>query len=129
MELEAGGTFGPITLAYETYGRLNEERSNGILVLQEAMRVGRKVIIGFPNFVNLKARIQIFFQGRAPVTPSLPYQWHDTPNLHFLSILDFPGYCRKRNMKIEKSVFLGRKQRVRFFPDLLGHVGILLVSR
>lgn len=30
MELESGEKFGPITLAYETYGRLNSERSNAI---------------------------------------------------------------------------------------------------
>jgi len=31
--LESGQAFGPITLAYETYGRLNEARDNAILVL------------------------------------------------------------------------------------------------
>ncbi|MDQ1279882.1 MAG: homoserine O-acetyltransferase/O-succinyltransferase [Thermoproteota archaeon] len=31
--LESGEKFGPITLAYETYGELNEEKSNAILVL------------------------------------------------------------------------------------------------
>jgi homoserine O-acetyltransferase len=31
--LESGERLGPITLAYETYGRLNRERSNAILVL------------------------------------------------------------------------------------------------
>ncbi len=33
MPLDSGETLGPITLAYETYGRLNEERSNAILIL------------------------------------------------------------------------------------------------
>ncbi len=32
MELDSGETLGPITLAYETYGRLNEDRSNAILI-------------------------------------------------------------------------------------------------
>ncbi len=31
--LESGERFGPITLAYETYGTLNHEKSNGILLL------------------------------------------------------------------------------------------------
>jgi homoserine O-acetyltransferase len=33
MELECGRSLGPLTLAYETYGRLNHDRSNAILVL------------------------------------------------------------------------------------------------
>jgi homoserine O-acetyltransferase len=33
MELECGRSLGPLTLAYETYGRLNRERSNAVLVL------------------------------------------------------------------------------------------------
>lgn len=33
LTLESGEKFGPITLAYETYGTLNEEKSNAILVL------------------------------------------------------------------------------------------------
>src|SRR5574337_1065360 len=33
MALECGRTLGPITLAYETYGELNEAKDNAILVL------------------------------------------------------------------------------------------------
>jgi len=33
LELESGEKLGPITLAYETYGRLNREKSNAILIL------------------------------------------------------------------------------------------------
>ncbi|RME70105.1 MAG: homoserine O-acetyltransferase [Chloroflexi bacterium] len=33
MPLDSGETLGPITLAYETYGQLNEDRSNAILIL------------------------------------------------------------------------------------------------
>ena len=32
LQLESGDTLGPITLAYETYGALNEDASNGILL-------------------------------------------------------------------------------------------------
>lgn len=97
-------------------------------VLKEALRVGKKVIVGIPNFAHIKARSQIFFRGRVPVTPSLPYEWHDTPNLHFLSLFDFVDYCRKRNMRIERSVFLGAHGRVRFLPNLFARTGIFVIS-
>jgi methionine biosynthesis protein MetW len=55
-------------------------------VLKEALRVGKNVIVGFPNFAYVSARLRLFFFGETPVTPSLPYRWYNTPNLHFLSI-------------------------------------------
>ncbi len=93
-------------------------------VLIEAMRVGKKVIVGIPNFAYINARFQIFFRGRTPVTPALPYEWYDTPNLHFLSILDFIEYCKKQHIAIQKSSFLGAKGEIRIFPNLFGQVGI-----
>jgi len=98
------------------------------IVLQEALRVGRKVIVGFPNFAHYQARFRMFFQGKTPVTPSLPYEWHDTPNLHFLSILDFIEYCRKRKIKIEDSAFMGNKRRISLFPNLFALNGIFLIT-
>ena len=98
------------------------------IVLREALRVGSEVIVGFPNFAHYQARLQIFFRGRTPVTPSLPYEWHDTPNLHFLSISDFIGYCHQRNIKIERAAFAGKKRRIRIRPNLFGLTGIFLIS-
>jgi methionine biosynthesis protein MetW len=98
------------------------------IVLQEALRVGRKVIVGFPNFAYYKARFQIFFQGKTPVTPSLPYEWHDTPNLHFLSISDFITYCHRRDVRIEDSAFIGGKGIIKIFPNLFAFLAIFLIS-
>jgi methionine biosynthesis protein MetW len=97
-------------------------------VLREALRVGRWVIVGFANFANISARLQLFFKGRVPVTPSLPHEWHDTPNLHFLSISDFVEYCRRNEIEINKSVFIGEKGTVRKLPNLFASIGIFLLS-
>jgi methionine biosynthesis protein MetW len=105
-----------------------QQVKNPDVVLKEALRVGRQVIVGFPNFAHYLARWQVFFKGKTPVTPSLPYEWHDTPNLHFLSISDFTEYCCRRNIKIEKAVFIGKDKRVRIFPNLLALAGIFLIS-
>jgi methionine biosynthesis protein MetW len=98
------------------------------MVLHQALRVGRKVIIGFPNFAHMASRCQIFFRGRTPVTPSLPYEWHDTPNLHFLSISDFVSYCRGRRIRIERSTFITNRGRIRLWPNGLARVGLFLLS-
>jgi methionine biosynthesis protein MetW len=98
-------------------------------VLTEAIRVGKKVIVGFPNFVYFKARFQIFFRGRVPVTPSLPYQWFDTPNLHFLSIADFEDYCNKRGIRIEQVAFFAKNRPVKWFVNFLAEIGLFLLSK
>ena len=97
-------------------------------VLRETLRVGRRAIIGFPNFCYYKSRFQIFFGGRTPVTPSLPNMWYDTPNLHFLSISDFMDYCQKRNIHIQKSVFIDGEKTIRFSPNLFAQTGIFLLG-
>jgi methionine biosynthesis protein MetW len=98
-------------------------------VLTEALRVGHKTIVGFPNFCYLADRLQIFFRGRVPVTKSLPYEWYDTPNLHFLSIADFQAYCKKREITIEDAAYIAKSRRVRYLPNLLAEVGLFLLSK
>ena len=97
-------------------------------VLKEALRVGKKAIVGFPNFVQASARIQILFKGRVPVTKGLPYEWYDTPNLHFLGITDFIEYCKKRNIHIESSAFIKNNKKIRLFPNLFADIGLFLLS-
>jgi len=105
-----------------------QQVKNPDIVLKEALRVGREAIVGFPNFAHYLARLRMFFRGKAPITPSLPYEWHDTPNLHFLSVSDFIEYCHKRNFKISKSFFIGKTRRVVIFPNLFALTGIFLIS-
>jgi methionine biosynthesis protein MetW len=97
-------------------------------VLKEALRVGKQAIVSFPNFVYYPARFQIFFRGRVPVTPSLPHEWYDTPNLHFLGILDFIEYCNQRKISIDDSAFIRKNKRLRFFPNFFAEIGIFLIS-
>lgn len=98
-------------------------------VLTDALRVGKRVIVGFPNFAHYKSRLQMFFQGKSPVTGALPYQWYETPNLHFLSSSDFIHYCRAKKINIERSVCIGENRKISFLPNLFGQTGIFLISK
>lgn len=98
------------------------------VVLSEALRVGKEVIVGFPNFAHISARFQLGILGRAPITRSLPYEWYNTPNIHFLSIGDFIHYCHKRKIKIKQSFYFGKEKPVRIFPNILAQVGLFLIS-
>jgi methionine biosynthesis protein MetW len=98
-------------------------------VLGEALRVAQKVIVGFSNFAYYKARIDLFFCGRVPVTKSLPNQWYSTPNLHFLSIRDFEEYCGDKNISILARYYLGEDRLVRLLPNLSALSAIFVISQ
>lgn len=121
--------YGDKTFDYVILNQSLQQVKKPDVVLKEASRIGREVIIGFPNFAHYQARLQIFFKGKTPVTPSLPYEWHDTPNLHFLSISDFIEYCHQRNIEIEKSFFIGENRIIKILPNLFALIGIFLVSK
>jgi methionine biosynthesis protein MetW len=97
-------------------------------ILAEAVRVGKKAIIGIANFAHISARWQLGVAGRAPVTPALPFQWYDSPNLHFLSVSDFRNYCRANAIRIERAVYLNVGSMVRLLPNVLAQTGIFLIS-
>lgn len=97
--------------------------------LEEALRVGNYVIVGFPNFAYYKIRFQIFFQGKTPITKSLPYPWYETPNLHFLTIRDFLEYCAERNIAVLRRFYLSHKRLIHFRPNFFAEMAILEIKR
>jgi methionine biosynthesis protein MetW len=98
-------------------------------LLQEALRIGGRIIVGFPNFAFLRARWMLFFRGRAPITASLPYRWHDTPNVRFLSVRDFRDFCREKKLRVQDAYYLGEKGRIYFWPNLFALNAIFVVTR
>jgi methionine biosynthesis protein MetW len=106
-----------------------QEVRKALFLLREALRVGNRVIVGFPNFAHIDARVSLFFGGRAPMTPSLPYRWYDTPNVRFLSIRDFRGFCEENGFAVEKARFLNGPKPIAFWPNLRALSAIFLLSR
>jgi len=105
-----------------------QEVKNVDYVIKEALRVGKKVIVGFSNFTYLSARFRIFFKGKVPITKSLPYRWYNTPNVHFLSIKDFKDFCREKSLKIISAFYLGNKKTINFFPNLFALNAVFVIS-
>jgi methionine biosynthesis protein MetW len=106
---------------------LQEVRNIGF-VLDEALRVCRRAVVGLPNFAHVRARWSLFFRGRAPVTPSLPYDWSESPNVRFMSMADFRNFCKIRGFRILKANYLGVRGRVSFWPNLFALNGIFLIE-
>ncbi|MBF0593990.1 MAG: methionine biosynthesis protein MetW [Candidatus Omnitrophica bacterium] len=97
--------------------------------LDEALRVGKRVIVGVPNFCQWKARWQVFFKGEMPVTKRLPFKWYNTPNLRFLSLKDFRDFCSAKDITIERTRYLANGKEVFAFSNLLADSGIFVLYR
>lgn len=69
-------------------------------VLEDMLRVGQECIVTFPNFGHWKARWHLAVKGRMPVSDLLPYQWYDTPNIHFCTFKDFEVLCREMSIEV-----------------------------
>jgi len=103
-------------------------------VLENLVRIGKHAIVSVPNFGYWKNRFYLLFFGRMPVTRTLAFQWHDTPNIHFCTLSDFVTLCEETHITIEKRVYVddggapSHFQGRSFLANLLGEQGIFLLS-
>lgn len=77
-------------------------------VIQEMLRVGKKIVISFPNFAYWRVRSHLFFKGAMPKSNILPFEWYNTPNIHLLTLKDFRKFCEKRNIQILNEIYMTR---------------------
>lgn len=103
-------------------------------VLEELLRIGKRVIVTIPNFGNWRARLHLLVRGRMPVTKSLPYSWYDTPNIHFCTLRDFLTLAEEVGARIEDSAALNAQgQRLALNApwavwNLIGAQGIFVLT-
>ncbi len=75
-----------------------------LALLDEIFRIARRALVVVPNFGYWRVRLQVALQGRAPVTDALPYEWYESPNVHFLTMLDFRDLAKRGNFRIVKEL-------------------------
>jgi methionine biosynthesis protein MetW len=97
-------------------------------VLQEMLRVGRRAIVSFPNFGHWTMRRTLLLTGQAPKSKLFPYDWYNSPNIHFLSVNDFEDLCEKHGLPIEQRYFLSGERRVNWFPNLMAETAVFLLG-
>jgi methionine biosynthesis protein MetW len=105
-----------------------QELKDPEIVLRESFRVGKRVIISYSNFAHWRARLQMMFEGRTPMTKALPSPWYRTPNLHFFSVLDFQDFCREAKVKEVQSAFFNGQGAVRLWPNLRSELALSLLE-
>ncbi|MDO1516856.1 MULTISPECIES: methionine biosynthesis protein MetW [unclassified Neisseria] len=97
-------------------------------ILRDLTRVAKQAIVSFPNFGYWRNRLQIGLLGRMPVSERMPYQWYNTPNIHWCTLQDFDRLCAKNRIRVlERTVMTGGK-RINMLPNLLGSLAFYRVG-
>ncbi|MGA2119712.1 MAG: methionine biosynthesis protein MetW [Bryobacteraceae bacterium] len=96
-------------------------------VLHEMARVGRHVIVAFPNFGHWRVRVSMLTSGRAPRTSLFPYAWYESPNIHFLTVQDFEELADLEALEVERRYFLSGRRKVAWMPNLAAEVAVFLL--
>jgi methionine biosynthesis protein MetW len=97
-------------------------------IVREMLRVGKEVIVTFPNFGYWRNRLQNVM-GKMPVSKDLPYQWYDTPNVHLCTTKDFEQFCRDSHINIKERLILNGQKPVTFQPNLFGNLAMYRLSQ
>jgi homoserine O-acetyltransferase len=101
-------------------------------VLRELVRVGRRGIVSFPNFAFRPLREMFLQEGRLPKEDGLyAYEWHDTPNRRFPSIVDFQELCADLDIRILDAVYVDSRagKEIVDNPNLHADIAVVALAR
>jgi methionine biosynthesis protein MetW len=97
-------------------------------IIKECLRIGKKVIIVFPNFSHWQIRFSILLSGKTPVTDLMPFHWYDTPNLHYLSNKDFADFCEVQKIKVLTTASFNHKREIHLLPNLFAKLTLFVIQ-
>lgn len=103
-------------------------------VLEQMRRVAPRRIVSLPNFGHWRHRVDLAARGRMPVSRTLPYPWHETPNIHLCSLGDFERLAAEGGQRLSRRVLLGERGRpaarsVRVRPNLLAAGAVYVLEQ
>lgn len=100
-------------------------------LLKEMLRVATRGLVVVPNFGHWRVRLEVLLRGRTPITETLPYEWHETPNVHFMSMRDFHELMRSIGLRIvkERPIIRGRSVERAWAANLRADSAFYLLER
>jgi len=104
-------------------------------LLRSLSRIGRRVIVSFPNFSHWSIRLQLLYRGMAPKNDQLPYSWYDTPNIRVITLADFRRFARDVGYRIVREIAIDTDtgdstgREVRFLANWRATYGIFIIEK
>jgi methionine biosynthesis protein MetW len=105
------------------------------VLLKSLARIGKQVIVSFPNFSHYSIRLQLLFRGQAPKNRQLPYSWYDTPNIRVITLADFRKFSKNVGYTIVKECAINSHDQdrngtiVSLFSNLRATYGVFLIEK
>lgn len=127
--------YAPKTFDYVIVSQTLQQVFAPLELIDTLLAIGRSVVVSFPNFSHWKNRLQLLFQGQAPRSPQLPYEWYDTPNIRVITLRDFRRFTRTVGCTIHRETAINTLQHdrsgriVHLLPNLRATYGIFLIGR
>jgi methionine biosynthesis protein MetW len=113
---------------YVVLSQTLQETRDPLRVLRGMLRIGHRAIVAFPNYGHYSVRWSTLRTGRAPKTRLFPYDWWDSPNIHFFTVLDFEALVSRQGWKVERRIFLAGHRQVQALPNLFAEIAVFLVN-
>jgi len=101
---------------------------NPIFLLKEMLRVGNRVVVNFPNFGFYINRIQLGLLGKMPVNKNIPYEWYNTPNIHFCTRKDFIKLCNQLQVNIIEEIAIHNNRRLTVGKSLFSSLICMVIE-
>ncbi|WOI52871.1 methionine biosynthesis protein MetW [Parvularcula sp. LCG005] len=101
-----------------------------------AVRVGRNVIVSFPNFGHWRVRAHLALHGTMPMSRELPTPWYATENIHLCTIKDFLYLTDNFEMQVREAYRLNQGASPKrfdpsapFWPNWRAEAALFVLSR
>jgi len=113
------------------FSRTLEELQNPDAVIQEALRVGRCVAVGFVNHAYWKNRLDTLLLGRKPRNEVYTTEWHESRPANPVTLRDFESFCHAKQIRILRRAHLRGdwKRPCRLLPNLRAGYALYEISR
>ena len=100
-------------------------------LLEQIVSIGKTAAVSVINFGHWRCRLQVAFKGKMPRSSQMPFQWYDTPNIHFCTLQDFRELCASLGIKIiAEYPVSGRYPRLtKQFPNLFAIGCVFVLSK
>lgn len=123
---EALAAFEAGSFDYVVCSRTLQQLHEPKAVLDEALRVGRRFVVGFVNDAFWRNRWCHLVHGRRVINEVFPEPWHRSRPVNPVTIGSFEAYCAEAKIHIQRRAFLGGDWQTpqNMLPNLLAGYAI-----